>query len=86
LQLCKSMIKKNGGKFRIESELGKGQKWLYLCLKPKKMDNVNVLIIEDTAESDALSKVLLANSYNLVGIAHFQRSVTFMPIKWMLSS
>jgi DNA-binding LytR/AlgR family response regulator len=34
------------------------------------MDNVNVLIIEDTpAESDALSKVLLANSYNLVGIA-----------------
>jgi signal transduction histidine kinase len=26
LQLCKSMIKKNGGKFRIESELGKGQK------------------------------------------------------------
>jgi signal transduction histidine kinase len=25
LQLCKSMIKKNGGKFRIESELGKGQ-------------------------------------------------------------
>jgi hypothetical protein len=47
----------NGGKFRIESELGKGTKWLYLCLKPQKMDNVNVLIIEDTpAESDALSK------------------------------
>jgi two-component system LytT family response regulator len=34
------------------------------------MDNVNVLVIEDTpAESDALSKVLLANSYNLVGVA-----------------
>jgi K+-sensing histidine kinase KdpD len=35
LQLCKSMIKKNGGKFRIESELGKGQKWLYLPKTPK---------------------------------------------------
>jgi DNA-binding LytR/AlgR family response regulator len=34
------------------------------------MDNVNVLIIEDTpAESEALTKVLLANNYNLVGIA-----------------
>jgi hypothetical protein len=38
------------------------------------MDNVNVLM-RTLAESDALSKVLLANSYNLVGIA-FQRSVT----------
>jgi hypothetical protein len=53
------------------------------------MDNVNVLIIEDTpAESDALSKVLLANSYNLVGIARtFNEALRcFMPIKWMLSS
>ena len=34
------------------------------------MDNINVLIIEDTPEqSDALSKVLLANKYNIVGIA-----------------
>jgi two-component system, LytTR family, response regulator len=34
------------------------------------MDNINVLIIEDTPEqSDALSKVLLANNYNVVGIA-----------------
>lgn len=34
------------------------------------MDKVNVLIIEDTpAESDALSKVLLANNYNVAGIA-----------------
>jgi DNA-binding LytR/AlgR family response regulator len=34
------------------------------------MDNINVLIIEDTPEqSDALSKVLLANNYNIVGIA-----------------
>jgi response regulator RpfG family c-di-GMP phosphodiesterase len=38
------------------------------------MDNVNVLIIEDTSESDALSKVL-ANSYNLVGIAHFNEAL-----------
>jgi K+-sensing histidine kinase KdpD len=38
LQLCKSMIKKNGGKFRIESELGKG-KMIVSCLNPK-MDNV----------------------------------------------
>lgn len=34
------------------------------------MDNINVLIIEDTPEqSDALGKVLLANNYNIVGIA-----------------
>ena len=34
------------------------------------MDNINVLIIEDTPEqSDALSKVLLANKYNVVGVA-----------------
>ena len=34
------------------------------------MDNINVLIIEDTPEqSDALSKVLLANNYTIVGIA-----------------
>lgn len=34
------------------------------------MDNINVLIIEDSTEqSDALSKVLLANKYNVVGVA-----------------
>lgn len=34
------------------------------------MDNVNVLIVEDTqAESDALIKVLQANNYNIVGVA-----------------
>jgi len=34
------------------------------------MDNVNILIIEDTvAESDALIKVLKANDYNVVAIA-----------------
>lgn len=34
------------------------------------MDNVNVLIIEDTkAQSDALSKVLISNKYNIVGVA-----------------
>jgi two-component system LytT family response regulator len=34
------------------------------------MDNINVLIIEDTkAESDALVKVLNANNYTIVGIA-----------------
>jgi two-component system LytT family response regulator len=34
------------------------------------MDNINVLIIEDTPEqSDALRKVLLANKYNIVGVA-----------------
>lgn len=34
------------------------------------MDNINVLIIEDvTEQSDALSKVLLANNYNIAGIA-----------------
>ncbi|WP_428230326.1 LytR/AlgR family response regulator transcription factor [Flavobacterium sp.] len=34
------------------------------------MDNINVLIIEDTLEqSDALAKVLLDNNYNIVGVA-----------------
>lgn len=34
------------------------------------MDNVNVLIIEDTkTESDALAKVLNTNNFNIVGIA-----------------
>nr|WP_315251238.1 response regulator transcription factor [uncultured Flavobacterium sp.] len=34
------------------------------------MDSINVLIIEDTPEqSDALSKVLLDNNYNIVGVA-----------------
>jgi len=34
------------------------------------MDNINVLIIEDTPEqSDTLSKVLLANNYNIAGVA-----------------
>jgi two-component system LytT family response regulator len=34
------------------------------------MDKVNVMIIEDmVGESDGLSKVLLANNYNLVGVA-----------------
>lgn len=34
------------------------------------MDQINVLIIEDTpAQSDALSKVLVANNYNVIGIA-----------------
>lgn len=34
------------------------------------MDNVNVLIVEDTqAESDALIKVLEANNYNIIGVA-----------------
>lgn len=34
------------------------------------MDNINVLIIEDiTEQSEALSNVLLANKYNIVGIA-----------------
>ncbi|MDO7173080.1 LytR/AlgR family response regulator transcription factor [Mariniflexile sp. AS56] len=34
------------------------------------MDNVNVLIVEDTpAESDALIKVLEVNNYNIVGVA-----------------
>ena len=34
------------------------------------MDKINILIIEDTPEqSDALSKVLLAHNYNIVGIA-----------------
>lgn len=34
------------------------------------MDNINVLIIEDSQEqSNALSKVLLANNYNIVGVA-----------------
>jgi hypothetical protein len=51
------MIKKNGGNSGLR-ELGKGQN--DCIFKTKKMDNVNVLIIEDTpVESDALSKVLL---------------------------
>ncbi len=34
------------------------------------MDNINVLIIEDTkTQSDALAKVLNSNNYNIVGIA-----------------
>ena len=34
------------------------------------MDNINVLIVEDTpAESEALVKVLLENNYNIVGVA-----------------
>lgn len=34
------------------------------------MDNINVLIVEDTpAESDALVKVLSENNYNVVGVA-----------------
>lgn len=34
------------------------------------MDNINVLIVEDTpAESDALVKVLTDNNYNVVGVA-----------------
>ncbi|WP_281226717.1 LytR/AlgR family response regulator transcription factor [Flavobacterium aquiphilum] len=34
------------------------------------MDKINVLIIEDTPEqSDALSKVLVANNYNITGVA-----------------
>ncbi len=34
------------------------------------MDNVNILIVEDTTEeSDALIKVLKANNYNIVGVA-----------------
>lgn len=34
------------------------------------MDNINVLIIEDTpSESDALTKVLNENNYNIVGLA-----------------
>ncbi|MWB96357.1 response regulator [Flavobacterium sp. GA093] len=34
------------------------------------MDNINVLIIEDTpAESEVLVKVLTANNYNIVGVA-----------------
>jgi signal transduction histidine kinase len=36
LQLCKSMIKKNGGKFRIESELGKGTKMIVSLPKTPK--------------------------------------------------
>jgi DNA-binding LytR/AlgR family response regulator len=42
------------------------------------MDNINVLIIEDTvAESDALVKVLTENNYNIVGIAQtYQDALT----------
>jgi hypothetical protein len=38
----------NGGKFRIESELERDKMIVSLPKTPKKMDNVNVLIIEDT--------------------------------------
>ena len=39
------------------------------------MDTINILIIEDTPEeSNALSKVLLENNYNIVGVAR-----TFKP-------
>ena len=42
------------------------------------MDNINVLIIEDTvAESDALVKVLTENNYNIVGVAQtYQEALT----------
>ena len=42
------------------------------------MDNINVLIIEDTVtESDALVKVLTENNYNIVGIARtYQDALT----------
>jgi len=42
------------------------------------MDNINVLIIEDTpAESDALVKVLTENNYNIVGVARtYQDALT----------
>jgi two-component system LytT family response regulator len=42
------------------------------------MDNINVLIIEDTAsESDALVKVLTENNYNIVGTAQtYQEALT----------
>jgi len=42
------------------------------------MDNINVLLIEDTpAESDALVKVLTENNYNIVGIARtYQDALT----------
>ena len=42
------------------------------------MDNINILIIEDTpAESDRLVKVLEANNYNVVGIAtNFQEALS----------
>ena len=34
------------------------------------MDNINVLIVEDTpAESEALVKVITENNYNVVGVA-----------------
>lgn len=42
------------------------------------MNNVNILIIEDTpAESDALVKVLLDNNYSIAGIARtFSEALT----------
>ena len=42
------------------------------------MDNINVLIIEDTvAESDALVKVLTENNYNIAGVARtYQEALT----------
>jgi hypothetical protein len=47
LQLCKSMIKKNGGNSGLRAN-GKGTKMIVSLPKTQKMDNVNVLIIEDT--------------------------------------
>ena len=42
------------------------------------MDTINILIIEDTPEeSNALSKVLLENNYNIVGVARtFKEALT----------
>lgn len=43
------------------------------------MDNINVLIIEDTpAESDALVKVLTENNYNIVGVARTHQEALTM--------
>jgi signal transduction histidine kinase len=36
LQLCKAMIEKNGGKFRIESTVGKGTKMIVSLEKTQK--------------------------------------------------
>ncbi|MGO4772387.1 LytR/AlgR family response regulator transcription factor [Flavobacterium sp. W22_SRS_FK3] len=43
------------------------------------MDNINVLILEDTiAESDALIKVLTENNYNIVGVARTHQEALTM--------
>lgn len=43
------------------------------------MDNINVLIIEDTvSESDALVKVLTENNYNIVGVARTHQEALTM--------